>query len=52
MRCPNCNIEFTPDPKALAKHLGARGGAKSKRKITAEQQAKMQEARKANREAK
>ena len=46
MKCPKCGHEWTPRPETLAKELGAKGGAKSKRKITAEQQKKMQEARK------
>lgn len=52
MKCPSCNNEWSPDPKDMAKELGKIGGAKSKRKITAEQQAKMQEARKASKEGK
>ena len=48
MICPHCNEEI--DDSLIAKHLaskgGKSGGKKSKRKITPEQQAKMQEARK------
>ena len=43
MNCPHCGKPI--DPRLLAKHLGKAGGAKSKRKITPAQQAKMQRAR-------
>jgi hypothetical protein len=47
MICPHCkkNIPET----AVAAHLGAKGGAFSKRKITPAQQAKLQKARKEKR---
>jgi len=45
MRCPHCGKEFK-DPTKVA------GGSKSKRKITPEQQAKLQEARRVAREKK
>ena len=44
MICPKCKHEFK-DP------LRVKGGKKSKRTISVEQQAEMQEARKAKREA-
>tara|TARA_R110000803_G_scaffold175898_1_gene238468 strand:- start:1285 stop:1443 length:159 start_codon:yes stop_codon:yes gene_type:complete len=45
MICPHCQKDI---PAAtVAKHFAARGGSKGKRKITPEQQAKMQAARKA-----
>jgi hypothetical protein len=45
MICPHCQQDI-PD-SAVAKHLAAKGGRKSRRKITPEQQAKMQAVRKA-----
>jgi len=45
MRCPHCGKEFK-DPTKVA------GGSKSKRKISPEQQAKLQEARRVAREKK
>ena len=45
MRCPHCGREFK-DPTKVA------GGSKSKRKISPEQQAKLQEARRVAREKK
>lgn len=47
MICPHCKNDI-PDT-AVAKHLAAKGGRKSKSKITPEQQAKMQEGRKKRR---
>lgn len=44
MICPHCKKNI-PD-EAIAKHLAAKGGKASKRKITPEQQAKLQQARK------
>jgi hypothetical protein len=44
MNCPHCNHHITDE--TIAAHMGKKGGARSKRKITPEQQAKMQEARK------
>jgi len=44
MNCPHCNMHIRD--AMLAQHLAAKGGAKSKRGITAEQQAKMQKGRK------
>ena len=44
MKCPHCKKEI-PDEQ-LAKHLAGKGGRKSKRTITPEQQAKLQAARK------
>ena len=46
MICPHCKKDI-PD-KTVAKHLASKGGAKSKRTITPEQQAKMQERRNAD----
>jgi hypothetical protein len=48
MICPHCQQDI-PD-SAVAKHLAAKGGRKSRRKITPEQQAKLQAARKARKE--
>lgn len=45
MKCPHCHKEFK-DPTKVA------GGSKSKRKISPEQQAKLQEARRVAREKK
>lgn len=45
MKCPHCGKEFK-DPAKVA------GGAKSKRKISPEEQAKLQEARRVAREKK
>ena len=45
MKCPRCGHEWEPRSKSLARELGAKGGSKSRRGITPEQQAKMQEAR-------
>jgi hypothetical protein len=45
MICPHCQQDI-PD-SAVAKHLAAKGGRKSRGTITPEQQAKMQAARKA-----
>lgn len=45
MKCPKCGFKF-------ANPIAAKGGAKSKRKISPEAQAKMQAARKANKEKK
>jgi general stress protein YciG len=42
MICPHCQKDI-PDAE-LAKHLGKKGGTKSKRVITPEQRAMMQEA--------
>ena len=50
MKCPKCGHEWTPRRKSLAREMGAKGGSKSRRKITPEQQAKMQEARRRKRE--
>ena len=44
MICPHCKKDI--DDSAVAKHLAAKGGRKSRRTITPEQQAKMQEWRK------
>jgi hypothetical protein len=44
--CPKCTHKYTVGINAAA-ILGAKGGAKSRRKITPEQQADMQRARKA-----
>jgi len=44
MKCPKCGKEIPDDE--LAKHLAAKGGRKSKRTISAEDQKKMQDARK------
>lgn len=44
MRCPHCQKDI-PDTE-VAKHLASKGGKKSRREITPEQQAKMQQARK------
>ena len=44
MKCPNCNHNI-PN-KVIAKHLGSKGGEKSKRDIPEEAQRKMQEGRK------
>jgi len=44
MICPHCNKDI-PD-KDLAKHLASKGGKKSRRGITKEQQARMQAGRK------
>jgi hypothetical protein len=43
MKCPHCK-KAIPE-KEVAKHFASKGGRKSKRTITPEQQAKMQEAR-------
>lgn len=43
MICPHCKKEI-PDEQ-IAKHFASKGGSKSKRRITPEQQQKMQEAR-------
>lgn len=43
MKCPHCSCHI--DDKKIAKHLAAKGGSKSKRKITPEQQIKMQKGR-------
>jgi hypothetical protein len=43
MKCPHCKKEISND--VLNKHFASRGGKTSKRKITPEQQAKMQTAR-------
>jgi hypothetical protein len=43
MNCPHCNKPIPADQ--IAAHLGSIGGKKSKRKITSEQQRKMQAAR-------
>jgi len=40
MNCPHCNEPIKADQ--IAAHLGSLGGKKSKRKITSDQQAKMQ----------
>jgi len=44
MICPHCRKDI-PDA-TVAKHLASKGGGKSKRAITPEQQAIMQQARK------
>ena len=44
MICPRCNKDI-PD-KDIAKHLASKGGKKSRRVITKEQQARMQAGRK------
>ena len=44
MRCPHCDKDI--DEKLLKKHFASLGGKKSKRKITPEQQAELQKARK------
>jgi hypothetical protein len=44
MICPHCKKDI-PE-KEIAKHFASNGGKKSKRKITPEQQAMMQAARK------
>lgn len=46
MICPHCKKDI-PDP-TVAKHLAAKGGSKSKRTITIEQQEQMQQARASN----
>jgi len=46
MICPHCNRDISD--KEIAKHLAAKGGRKSKRVITEEQQVKMQAARKSS----
>jgi len=43
MKCPHCNGEIS-DTEA-ARYIASKGGSKSKRRITPEQQAKMQAAR-------
>ncbi|WP_340152150.1 hypothetical protein [uncultured Sneathiella sp.] len=43
MICPHCQKDISD--KTVAKHLAAKGGVKGKRKITPEQQAKMQAAK-------
>ena len=43
MRCPHCNKEIPNEQ--IAKALASKGGSKSRRKISPEQQAKMQAAR-------
>jgi len=43
LKCPKCLTELSD--KIIARYLASKGGAKSKRVITAEQQIKMQEAR-------
>jgi len=48
MICPHCQQDI-PDA-AVAKHLAAKGGQKSKRTITLEQQAKMQAAKRAKKD--
>ena len=48
MNCPHCNKDI--DDKAIAAHMGRKGGDKSKRKISPEAQAKMQRARAKNKE--
>jgi hypothetical protein len=45
MNCPHCKKEI-PDEHA-ARHIGAKGGKASRRKITPEQQRMMQAARNA-----
>ena len=50
MRCPHCDKDI-PDTE-IAKHLASKGGSKSKRTITPEQQRKMQAAKKAKRKEK
>jgi len=49
MICPHCKKDI-PDEQ-VAKHIAAKGGSKSKRTITPEQQAKMQHARRNTRNA-
>lgn len=44
MKCPHCHQTISDE--LIAKHLASKGGKKSVRKITPEQQAKMQAARK------
>lgn len=44
MKCPECLIEISD--KLIARYLASKGGAKSKREINPEQQAKMQHGRK------
>ncbi len=50
MNCPHCHKPI--DDTALAAHLAAKGGRKSKRTITPEQRRKMQEAKEAKRRQK
>lgn len=45
MKCPHCGFEIKNTEAAKA--MGREGGKKSRRDITPEQQAKMQEAKKA-----
>ena len=43
MKCPHCKKDI-PDSE-VAKHLASKGGSKSRRTITPQQQRKMQEGR-------
>jgi len=43
MNCPHCNKKISDE--LIAKYFASKGDSKSKRKITPEQQAKMQKAR-------
>lgn len=47
MKCPHCGRKI--DAPTVARDLGRRGGEKSKRTITPEQQIRMQQARSINR---
>lgn len=47
MICPHCKNEI--DDSEIAKHLASKGGKKSKRTITLDQQALMQTARRKKR---
>lgn len=46
MKCPSCFKEISD--KIIARYLASKGGAKSRREITLEQQIKMQAGRKDN----
>lgn len=50
MKCPNCKTEI--DDKEISHYMASKGGKKSKRKITPDQQAEMQAARNRKKEAK
>ena len=43
MKCPHCQKEI--EDTLIAAHLASKGGSRSKRKITPEQQTAMQQAR-------
>lgn len=48
MDCPHCQKRI--DDATLARYLASKGGKRSRRAITPEQQEKMQEARKAKKD--